>query len=178
MQAVLQLFFDKPTDAFFRSLWQRVKDAGLPNPLLERGATPHITLSFGDDVDVDNLVSSLTEVLGKKSILELTFASLSTFANENGAIFVAPVVTDSLLDLHRSVQKVALNHTSSTSAYSQIDRWFPYCTLTMRLSPPQLLAGFALLDDLRLPISGQGIQVSLLEFPSLKSLASWQLGEL
>ena len=177
MQAVLQLFFDESTDTFFRSLWQKVKDAGLPNSLLERGATPHLTLSFGDDVDVDNLVSSLADVLSEKSILELTFASLATFANENGVIFIAPVVTDSLLDLHRDVQEAMSNHTS-TSTYSQVGRWFPHCTLTMRLSPPQLLEGFTLLDDLQLPVSGQGVQVGLLEFPSLKELASWRLGEL
>ena len=177
MQAVLQLFFDESTDTFFRSLWQKVKDAGLPNPLLERGATPHITLSFGDDVNVDNLIPLLAGVLGKKPTLELTFASLSTFANENGVIFVAPVVTRSLLDLHRDVQEVMSNHTS-TSAYSQVSCWFPHCTLTTRLSPPQLLEGFTLLGSLQLPISSQGVRVGLLEFPSLKELASWRLGKL
>ena len=176
MQAVLQLFFDEATDTFFRSLWQKVKAAGLPNLLLERGATPHITLSFGDDVNLNNLIPSLTGVLGEKPALELTFASLSTFANENGVIFIAPVVTRSLLDLHRDVQEVMSNHVS-TSAYSQVGRWFPHCTLTMRLSPPQLLEGFTLLDDLQLPVSGQGVQVSLLEFPSLKEVASWRLGK-
>ena len=175
MQAVLQLFFDEDTDAFFRSLWQKIKDADLPNPLLARGATPHVTLSFGHDVNVDELISSLNDRLGGESTFELVFVSLSTFANENGVIFVAPVVTNTLLALHRDVQHEMSNHASSTSAYSQIDRWFPHCTLTMGLNPSQLLAGFKLLGGLQLPISGHGKQVSLLEYPNLKKLASWQL---
>lgn len=174
MQAVLQLFFNKDTDAFFRSLWQKVKNADLPNPLLERGATPHITLSFGNDVNVDSLVSSLDKKLSGKSTFELTFVSLSTFANEKGVIFVAPIVTRTLLNLHREVQQEMSYH-ASTSAHSQVDRWSPHCTLTMQLSPPQLLEGFRLLGNLQLPVSGRGEQVSLLEYPNLKKLASWQL---
>ncbi len=174
MQAVLQLFFDEDTDAFFRSLWQKVKDAGLPSPLLEIGATPHITLSFGDNVNVDSLVLSLNRRLSEKSTFELIFVSLSTFANEKGVIFVAPVVSRTLLDLHREVQHEMSNH-ASTNAHSQLDRWFPHFTLTMQLSPPQLLEGFRLLGNLQLPVSGRGVQVSLLEYPNLKELASWQL---
>lgn len=174
MQAVLQLFLDEDTDTFFLSLWQQIKDAGLPSPLLERGATPHITLSFGNDVNVYGLISALDDRLSGKSAFELVFVSLSTFANEKGVIFVAPVVSRTLLDLHREVQHEMSNH-ASTSAHSQIDRWFPHCTLTMQLSPPQLLEGFGLLGNLQLPVSGRGEQVSLLEYPSLKELASWQL---
>ncbi len=175
MQAVLQLFFDETTDTFFHSLWQKIKSSGLPNPLLERGATPHITLSFGDDVKVENLISSLTNVLDTTAALELTFGSLSTFANENGVIFVAPIVTHCLLQLHHDVHLPMMQHSSSTSEYSQIDRWFPHCTLTMRLTSPQIIEAFALLGDLHLPISGHGTRVSLLEFPSLVELASWKL---
>ena len=174
MHAVLQLFFDEDTDAFFRSLWQKIKDADLPSPLLERGATPHITLSFGDNVNVDSLISSLDRRLSGKFTFELVFVLLSTFANEKGVIFVAPVVTEKLLDLHHEVQNEMSNH-ASTSAYSQIDRWFPHCTLTMQLNPLQLLDGFRLLGNLQLPVSGRGEQVSLLKYPSLKELASWQL---
>lgn len=174
MQAVLQLFFDEDTDAFFRSLWQKVKDAGLPSPLLERGATPHITLSFGNDVNVHGLISALDDRLSGKSTFELVFVSLSTFANEKEVIFVAPVVTRTLLDLHREVQHEMSNY-ASTSAYSQIDRWFPHCTLTMQLNPTQLLEGFKLLGNLQLPVSGRGEQVNLLEYPNLKELASWQM---
>lgn len=174
MQAVLQLFFDEDTDAFFRSLWQKVKDANLPNPLLERGATPHITLSFGKDVNANGLIPALDDRLSGKSAFELVFVSLSTFANEKGVIFVAPVVSRTLLDLHREVQHEMSNH-ASTSAHSQIDRWFPHCTLTMQLSSPQLLEGFRLLGDLQLPVSGRGVQANLLEYPNLKRLASWHL---
>ena len=175
MQAVLQLSFDKETDALFRSLWQGIKDAGLPSPMLEKPATPHITLSFGDGVDVGSLTGALSQTLADKSSLELVFAALGTFANEKGVVFAAPVVTTNLLALHRQVQGCMHKHAGSTSAYSEVDRWVPHCTLTMHLTPSEVRKSFELLAELRLPISALGTQVRLLEFPSLEELASWHL---
>lgn len=175
MQAVLQLFFDETTDIFFRSLWQKIKDAGLPNPLLQKVATPHITLSFGSDVNITTLVPELSTTLSSTPSVPLTFASLSTFANKNGVIFIAPVVTTVLLTLHEKTHLQMSNHTASTSVYSQVGRWFPHVTLTMRLNTDELLKAFEVLRDLQLPFEGQGKKVCLLEFPSLRELAAWEL---
>ena len=177
MQAVLQLFFDNATDTLFRSLWHKLKDAGLPNPMLDKPATPHVTLSFGNDVNADGLVGALSRALRDTSSVDLTFASLATFANKNGVVFVAPVVTAELLELHSRVQGSMLQHASSTNGYSETNRWFPHATLTMRLTPAEIVEAFRVLGGLRLPVFARGTRVSLLEFPSLRELASWHLLE-
>ena len=175
MQAVLQLSFDQEADTLVRSLWHRLKDAGLPNPMLEKPATPHVTLSFGDGVDVEGLTGALSEVLRDRSAFELVFASLGTFSNEAGVIFMAPVVTADLLELHARVQGCMHKYARSTNDFSKLERWVPHCTLTLRLTPAEVLKGFDLLGALQLPISARGIRVDLLEFPSLEKLSSWQL---
>ena len=175
MQTVLQLTFDKETDALFRSLWQAVKDAGLPNPMLDKPATPHITLSFGNNTDVDGLAKELSQTLKNRTSLELTFASLATFANEKGVIFAAPVVTAELLGLHRQTQACVLRHADSTKNHSEVDRWVPHCTLTMNLTPAEVVEGFKLFKGLQLPVHARGTYVRLLEFPSLTELAFWHM---
>ena len=175
MQAVLHIAFDEETDTFFRSLWQKVKGAGIPSPLLDRGATPHLTLSFGNEVNTKRLVPALSKILEDKPAPKLDFVSLATFSNDYGVLFFAPIVTSELLALHREVEREMSRHASSTNTLYQIGRWVPHCTLTMQLDPEQLREGFRLLSDVRLPISARGTRVRLLEFPSLELLASWQL---
>ena len=175
VQAVLHIAFDEETDTFFRSLWQKVKGAGIPSPLLDRGATPHLTLSFGNEVNTKRLVPALSKILEDKPAPKLVFVSLATFSNDYGVLFFAPVVTSELLALHREVEREMSRHASSTNALYKAGRWVPHCTITMKLSPEQLLEGFKLLGDVQLPISAQGTRVRLLEFPSLKPLALWHL---
>jgi 2'-5' RNA ligase len=108
-----------------------LKDAGLPNALLEQGAAPHVTLVFGEEPRVDALVKSLTGVLRGQPALEVMFASLATFANENGVLFLGPIVNRELLGLHEAVHASFADHASALHPYYTSGRWVPHCTLTM-----------------------------------------------
>jgi 2'-5' RNA ligase len=103
MDTVLQLYLDDATDRFVRDLWQRLQAADLPSPLLERGATPHITLAFGAATQTEVLVRSLSRAMQTQPTFGLTFVSLATFANEKGVLFLAPVVNETLLHFHNAM---------------------------------------------------------------------------
>lgn len=173
MNAVLQLFLDEATDNFVRDLWRRLHAAGLPSALLERGATPHITLAFGTGAQAEVLIKSLSRVMQAQAVFGLTFVSLATFANEKGALFFGPVVNETLLHFHAATSSAFRSHVDAFHPYNERGRWTPHCTLTMELSEAQLVQAFKLFGDVRLPWRAEASKVVLLEHPSLEVLASW-----
>jgi 2'-5' RNA ligase len=175
VQAVLQLSFDDRTDATIRGFWRRMKEAGLPSVLLDRNATPHITLAACDGVRVDALLGSLSIRLQSHPEVDVTFSSLATFWNENGVLFLAAVVNREMLEIHERVIPSFADTVATLNRFHELGRWVPHCTLATNLTKGQIADGINLFDDIRLPMKAKGTEVGLLEFPSLSVLGSWSL---
>jgi 2'-5' RNA ligase len=175
VKVIAQALFDPKTDGFVRDLWQRTKQAGLPNPLLSRNAAPCMTLASAEGVSIDPLLNDLDDALKACTSLNFLFNTLSTFANENGVIFLGPIVTQNLLDLHKLVYKQVAKYAETVSMYSEPDRWFPHCTITWKLEKPQVFEGLKLFDDLHLPFEARITKVALFNLDSRAELAHWAL---
>jgi 2'-5' RNA ligase len=175
VQAVLQLSFDDRTDAAIRGFWRRLKDGGLPSVLLDRSATPHITLAACDDVRLDALLDSLTIRLRSAAEVDVTFSSLATFCNENGVLFLSAVVNREMLEIHERVIPSFADNVAPLNRFHELGRWVPHCTLATNLTKGQIAEGLSLFDDISLPMKAKGTEVRLLEFPSLNVLGIWSL---
>lgn len=175
MKIILQAQFDSTTNDFVKGLWKHTKEAGFPNPFLARDASPSITLISVDEVELENLVDVLNTILESQAPLTITFATLSTFANENGVILLSPIATIELLQLQESIFKEVGKYSKPIHPYYHTNNWYPHCTINMRLENTEVFESLQLFKDLYLPVNGQITNVSLFDFVTREVLKSWVL---
>ena len=175
MKVILQAQFDSKTNNFVKALWNQTEEAGLPNPFLARDASPSITLISADEVELESLTNTLNSILDSQAPIKITFATLSTFANENGVILLSPIVTIELLQLQKNIFEEVSMHSKPIHPYYHTNNWYPHCTINMRLENTEVFEGLKLFKDLYLPFEGQIKNVYLFDFATREVLTNWVL---
>ena len=118
MRYAIEMYFDKETEEKIMRLAQKIADAGLSTKYLEWKTRPHVTLAVYNDIDVDRC----SQLLEK-------------FANDRKAfpaIFLSPIMTRSLYELHSELYAVMQEFEASAwEWYKQPDCWVPHCTVAL-----------------------------------------------
>jgi 2'-5' RNA ligase len=132
------LTFDRETEEVVRGLWQAQVDAGLPSFMPETDYPPHMTLLLAEDGNFDGLREAFTRLAGGMKPLPVKFLALGVFSAEYGVVYLAPVVTHSLLELHSTIWNAAVPNLSRVFDYYYPGVWVPHVTLANRLSTDHL----------------------------------------
>ena len=164
MHHAIELLFDPDTEAAIRGHWQRLQDAGIPCALADLGASPHVSLGVYDRPLPERWLEPARAWFEARAPVSLTFSSVGTFPGGEGVVFLAPVVTDALLDLHTAYHAAFDEWRSDVRPYYLPGAWVPHCTMGIFLPPEQVTAAMALLQDDTLPIVGAGTRIELLAF--------------
>jgi 2'-5' RNA ligase len=175
MPFAIQLFFDPASDAAVRRLWAELASAEVPFPLQDSGNRPHVSLAIYSELNTALCAGLLNSFAQTHSPFALTIASLGIFPGEQAVVFLAPIVSSSLLDLHRQVHQLLQDTGTLPSAYYLPGRWTPHCTLATRVSPQLLSQALAvgLAMSFPLPISIE--EIGVIEYPPVKHLFSFRL---
>jgi 2'-5' RNA ligase len=143
--------------------------------MLEIGASPHISLAVFDEMDVA-LVTRVVESFARRTpSISVRVSSIAMFPGERNVVFLAPVVTRGLLEVHESL------HTALSGAGVRSDplyvpgAWVPHCTISMEEPLDRSLAtiGYLHSRDL-LGEYGTG-RVDVIRFRPVARLASFEL---
>lgn len=109
MTFVLEAFFDPATEATIHGLWQELVQADIgahrPNP----GSRPHLSLVGCTQLDVQLLIPALERLAGQTMPFAITFAHLGYFLTSEGVLFLVPIVTHTLLQLHQHLWQLPSN---------------------------------------------------------------------
>ncbi|MEM8885494.1 MAG: 2'-5' RNA ligase family protein, partial [Planctomycetota bacterium] len=97
IKTAIELLFDAQTDATLRGLLDEIDAAGLPSPLIGWGTRPHLSLLLGGAAR-DGLEEAVA-AFGAEP-LSVTLDGVGTFPGDKGIVYLAPVVTRALLDIH------------------------------------------------------------------------------
>ncbi len=141
MPFAIQLFFDSSSDTAVRRLWAELASTGVPFPLQDSGNRPHISLAIYSELKTAVCAHLLNSFAQTRSPLALTLASLGIFPGEQAVVFLAPIVSSSLLDLHRQVHQLLQDTGTLPSTYYLPGHWTPHCTLASPSSVPFSSAG-------------------------------------
>ncbi len=141
MHHAIELLFDAGTERTIRGLWQRLVEAEIPCALQKLGASPHVSLGVYDTPLPDSWVAEAAAFFAERPPIELTFSSVGTFAGTEGVVFLAPVVTEALLDLHRAYHDTFAAHRASVRPYYLPGAWVPHCTLGIFLAQAEVDTG-------------------------------------
>ena len=154
MAYAIELLFDKETEAAVQEVWEAVANATDSSFLLDIGARPHVSLAVYEEADL----ASTLEAFGARS-LPVQLASAGAFPGKEGAVFLAPVVTPDLLDLHRRWHEEA---PGSAPLYAP-GAWVPHATVGILLPDDAVKEALAVARA-GLPLQGCFESAVLIEF--------------
>lgn len=166
MPFALELFFDPRCESRLRRLVSVLRETQIGGTILieDVKARFHITLAVCDHVHEPTMCQVLSELAGKTPALPVILSSLGLFPGAETVMFLAPVVDQELLDVHRSVAERLTEFTQSPWKLYQPGRWVPHCTLAMKLPRDGVQKALEYLMQSTFPITGELVELGVSEF--------------
>lgn len=178
MAYAVELRFDEDLARRVRMLWQALEAIGSGGFGPDGEPVPHVSLAVYDDESaVDEVAAGrlIERLAARAAVTEIAFASLGVFPTEENVLFLAPVVTPALLDIHTSWHAMAATLGAACRAYYLPGRWVPHCTLSMLGPMAGVIAGFDHLARHWTPLAGTVRSVALIRVPPVATIAEQAL---
>jgi 2'-5' RNA ligase len=146
MGYAVELYFDPQTTERVMALTRTIFARCGGEDLLGWGFRPHISLAGYAHVEADRLWPVLEGLAMETAPLSIRLDAVGVFPTTQGVVYLAPVVTRALLQLHEvfSARMAALGIV--THSYYQPGNWIPHCTVAQGLTPARV---------------GEAVQISL-----------------
>ena len=132
MGYAIELNLSPASSARVVGLWEDLARASISSSMLDLGAQPHISLTVVDELDPALLRADLSRFAERTPLLSVDLASAGTFPTAEGVLFLAPVVTPELLEIHRGFHRLLSDRGVESVAYYRPGNWVPHCTRQSR----------------------------------------------
>ena len=172
MPFAIELGLDPVSAAIVQETRQQLTADALRLVLEPHRAGPHVTLATCARLDVAACRQELAELAASSPPPAVHFASLGVFPADRSVVFLAPVVTDDLLLLHRRFHERFRAYAEDSGTLYLPGQWVPHCTLAERIERAAVPQVIAICQRLPLPLSARLDTIGILEFPSLRRHAT------
>lgn len=163
MDYAILLSFDPSSDRRLRQMIQALADSSGNETVLLSGLKPHLTLAEFDTDRYENVVLTLNELAEKiLSPIPVKLASAGFFPNNLSVLYLAPIVDEHLLDLHRLVNNALEPLCTAFSPLYREENWVPHCTLALDLDQVSFTDACIALAESFQPLDAVAIQLSLI----------------
>jgi len=176
MGFAVEAYYDPTTDERVRGLWEALARAGISDSMFAIGARPHISLAVFDDLDPDTLREEVAAFARNTPPLAVTLAAVGIFPGEEGVVYLAPVVTMELLELHARFHRRLRDLGLESAAYYCPGDWVPHCTVATGLPPDKVSLAVEACRSHDVFTTGQLTAVSLVEFRPVWEICVCPLG--
>jgi 2'-5' RNA ligase len=153
----VELLFDPEAEAAVLQVWRAVRARTGSGVLFDFASRPHITLAVHEERDGPQLDRAVRALSAPP--IPFLLSSAGTFPGDEGAAFLAPVVTDELLEFHRRWHAAS----PGSQEYYRPGQWMPHCTVGILLEGPALSEALEIARS-ALPIRGELREVALIAF--------------
>ncbi len=167
MPFAIELFFDTQSDMAVQTVGQFLEKEKIPTVFSKLGSTPHVSLAVFEQYDPQRLHSLLKNLASHFFSMPFRLSSLGTFPGKEGVLFLAPVVTPRLLEIHTWLHEAIDKVVEGNWVYYFPDNWVPHCTLSIHLTARKLAKGMELLRRKGFSIQGHYNRLALIEFNPL-----------
>ncbi|KAJ8544699.1 hypothetical protein K7X08_017282 [Anisodus acutangulus] len=141
-----------------------------------RKATPHITLFSSPYFDPSKLENIVKNFSSKQESLPLPFGSIGSLPSDDNVLFLAPTPTLSLLQFHSHLFDAMKKEGIEIAEENRPDTWIPYCLVAEEVPKTRMGEAFTVLRDLKLPVAGYAMEIALVEYPPVREVFSFVLG--
>jgi hypothetical protein len=133
MPFAVEMYMDSVSEAAILGFCEAIADAGLSSSVLKSGVRPYVSLALYKKIDLADFRSELELFSDNVESFSVNFTSIATFPTEEGVVFLAPTVTQELLDVHSRFHKAFSRYRPEASEYYLPGQWVPHCTVAMDL---------------------------------------------
>ncbi|PIM99494.1 hypothetical protein CDL12_28014 [Handroanthus impetiginosus] len=172
----IELYFDPALENQVLKAWNVLARRQISTQLIEIESRPHLTLFSSPFVDVSKLENVLRNFASKQESLSLTFSSIGSLPSDNNVLFLGPTPSLSLLQFHSQLSDAMKKEGIEIGEEYRPDKWIPYCPVAEEVPKTRMAEAFTVLRDLKLPVNGYAMEISLVEYPPVRELFSFVLG--
>jgi 2'-5' RNA ligase len=177
MGYAIALFFDLAACQKLEEARQAIlRAAGMPLPVDAR-SQPHITLAMFETIEdpasVDKILRKFSRTVPP---FPIQMASAGLFPTEEEVIFLAPVTTRRLLDVHVRLHRELKRAGLVSIPYYRPEQWVPHCTVSVGLKSDAKAR--ALESILHSGAFGAAVlsEIGLVQYDPIKYLGTHPLG--
>ncbi len=105
----------------------------------------------------------------------LSIESLGIFPGEQSLVFLAPIVSPGLLDLHREVHQLLQGAGAFPAPYYLPGHWTPHCALATRVPPHLVSQVVAIGRGISFPLHIRIEEIGVIAYPPVKHLFAFRL---
>lgn len=118
-------------------------------------------------INIEELKERVIEFSKTLKPFKLTLISVGTFMTNENVIFLEPVMTEELIDIHRRFTEFMRDFDGELNKYYDIDKWMPHATIAIRLQDEELIKGLKVLKStIKLPIVVNVDRIDIINYPS------------
>ncbi|KAJ3677481.1 hypothetical protein LUZ60_003205 [Juncus effusus] len=180
----VELYFDPALENQVLKSWNVLARRQITSHLIEIESRPHLTLlsfsSSASSLDPLRLLSPLRSLAARLDPVPLTLSGIcsspKTEGSDAGTLFYAPVPTAALLGLHAQLIELIKKEGVEAPDGFRLDEWVPGCEVAKDVVKSRVGEAFAVLREMKLPVSGYGMDIGLVEFNPVREIFSFPLG--
>ena len=175
LRFAIVLELDDVASAAVRQITQLVATVARESALSVTAVAPHVTLAACRNLDIEQLRPLLADLAARTPVVATTLASIGVFPAEESVIFLAPAITEELVEVQLGILTRLQDLGGEVEPYWLPGQWVPHCTLATGI-PPELISRMVegALKILR-PISASLVRLSLVEINSPRRLYAIEL---
>ena len=148
----IQLFFDKASENNLVLLIDEFRSKNLINHrYVGDRFIPHISLSCYRDLDQNYADDIVKKISSSYSPFDVSFSYIGIFNEEIKVLFLGPIITKSLRNIHRYLNDFYIDHDRVCWDYYLPDKWVPHCGIIVDDEPGKIQEGLKLIMDRKLP---------------------------
>ena len=138
MGYAVELYFGQREEAAVRHVWDELARQNISDVMPSLHARPHISLDVFDALNPEALRPVLESLAASTPPIETLFASVAAFPSNEGVVFLAPVVTHEMLDLHADFHRRLDRLGIACNPLYHPGHWVPHCTIAIDLPRAQV----------------------------------------
>lgn len=178
MGFAIELYFDEESDKRVRQLWQALAEGGITSRMVDIEARPHISLAVLEKGRPSTIEQGIADFARHIEPFSLQLSSVGSFPTAEGVVFLAPVVTGSLLAVHDQFHDWLLKAGLVSLDYYLPGNWVPHCTVAINLDQAQIGPTAAFCQQFAGVYGRVHIEsVGLVSFPPIVPLATFPLSK-
>lgn len=172
----VELYFDSTAEECLNTFRESMyRQAGVTPMLGKMNDRPHISLAVFGCIDAQPLLEVCTAFFENVATLPFILSAVGTFPTPDNVLYLAPVPTQSLLDLHLRFHEKLLSSHLRTSGYYLPGNWVPHCTVEFELPDADFLKAFEYYRRDFAPVTGSMTRAGVVGFRPVEYMIDYEL---
>jgi 2'-5' RNA ligase len=175
MSFAVTLQLDAQAESAVLSIREKLLRRGIHPIPDEMRARPHLTLGMWNGKTPTGFPERLAQYAAGLTALEVIFSSVGLFPTREGILFLAPVVTSALLELHSHFHREIVPPGLEPDGKTLPGAWVPHVTLAIALADWEMHAAVDMAREPPMPLLARFSEIGILEFPPVQEIAAFSL---